>query len=206
MNVLQTIPRTRWFEASPQGNSLLHYACWGDNAAAAAALIEHGVNPNAPNAIGILPVHDAVTFAQPNVLRVLCAGGAYAATTASVMHRALESKRRPKTDDHERNAPYCAFLLLSGGARIPHDLDPSLEGTIDTWMRDLDRGVGRTRTVIVALLGLHRHRRAFPSALDRWAAREIGFAVWQTRLDHCWQVLEDVPASPHNDRPKCTLQ
>lgn len=180
MALLETVPPSRWTERSHDGKTLLHYACMGDNVAAARALLKHGLDVNAVNNAKRSPAHLAAFKGQSRVLEVLCAASADVMANDSYFNTpfALALVNLPRTAE-------CIRLLLSNGVRI--GTAGERYGLITPEMVALERGVLRCRSAVVTLLGLKRRRGDVMQNVDRWVVREIAWAVLATRRSAIWQ-------------------
>ena len=178
MEVLRTLPRTRWTERGPLGATLLHYASIGPNTTAARALLVHGLDPNARHNTGCNCVHDAALNAQPHVLEVLCAAGADLRATVS---------GSSALDLTFPRSAQCARVLVANGVRLS-TVREEFRVYITPELEAFERGVLRCRAAVVALLALKRRQCVDTMRqLDRWVVREVGYAVWATRSDRVWQ-------------------
>lgn len=183
MAFLELLPCARWVERAPNRATLLHYACRGDNVAAAAALLKHGLDVNARNNPQWCPAHSAANRGQPGVLELLCTFGADMHARSGMGNTPLEHALSNLRAGN-RGAAECARLLVANGVRLAllHSRDlvpPELEA--------FERGVLRCRSMVITLLALKRRRGRTLQVVDRWMVREIGFALWATRTDVKWQ-------------------
>lgn len=181
MAVLEQLPRARWTEQGPGGQMLLHSACEGNNVAAVATLLAHGVHVDAHTANSGCAAHYAALSSQPRVLELLCAAGADLRATSTAGYSPLDCAliHLPCPDD-------CVRVLVANGSRLS-DAGARYRGLITPELWAFERGVLSCRAVIVALLGIKRRRGDAMCALDRWVVREACYAVWATRTDKAWQ-------------------
>lgn len=178
------LPRERWQERDQDGHTLLHYAGWGSNVAAAKTLVLHGISPESRNHRGWRPIHDAVYHGQADVVEVLCAVGADLHAGVLSANNALDLALR--CSSRVPGARLCARVLVANGLRLDTvrtaDADATVPGIVA-----LDRGVLHCRAVAVVLLGLKRRRSHAMRALDRWVVREVTIECWTTRMHPSWQ-------------------
>lgn len=176
------LPRARWTERNPNGWTLLHYACLGDNLAAVEALLAQGLDVNAQASDGSTPACWASSHTQPQTLEVLCARGA--ALRAINHHNeapldlALLSSRCTGADD-------CVRVLLANGVR----LNTALEDRHDLITPELaafERGVLHCRAAVVAMLRVKRAGKL--SHWDKFLLALIARDMWMTRHMQEWQT------------------
>lgn len=189
-SALPDIPCERWrdVEAST-GLTLLHYACWGDNRAAVAELLRHGLDVDAGDGALWRPAHHAIVHTQPGVLQVLCAAGADLRARTLLQTEPLEEAVLRILDVGVAGHA-CVVVLVANGARLA-TMDAFFCDSVKPWMVALEHGVLCCRAVVVALLGLKRRRGDAMRCLDRWLVREMAWAVWATRTNVTWQPRED---------------
>lgn len=65
-----------WNWENEHGETLVHYACLGDNPDALKFLIARGLDVNRESKRGIRPIHYACGRPEPRILEVLCMNGA----------------------------------------------------------------------------------------------------------------------------------
>lgn len=182
MELLDTLPIARWSVQHARGHTLLHYACTGENVAAAVTLLSSKLGVNACDRFGRTPVHWAVHNGQVRVLEVLCAAGAALRATENADLTPLDMGLGNPRRSHQ-----CIRVLLANGVRLStvhedhrHLIAPELVA--------FERGVLQCRSVVVTLLALKKQRhRDVLRALDRWVVREIAWACWATRVNKEWQ-------------------
>lgn len=87
MQQLRQLPRERWKDLDPQGNTLLHVAVLRRRRACVAALIEVNFPLTAENSRGWMAVEDAVALNDREMVKLL-----YIAMLAS-MKRAVREKK-----------------------------------------------------------------------------------------------------------------
>lgn len=178
--LLHTLPRARWTECDGDANSLLHYACQGDNVAAVVALLMHGLDVNALNAWGGCAAHYAAHHGEARTLEVLCAAGA----NVNARSRAWNSPLAMALACHRID---CARVLLANGARVSL-LELDAAARVPALVRDIEHGVAHCRRAARALVCLKRYRRCSDlRLLDRWVVLEVAVAVWATRAVRAWQ-------------------
>lgn len=70
------IPQDRWTPIDNKGNTLLHYACFGNNQEVAQMLVNSGMlDPNARNNYGATPLHEAAFHKAADMIPVLVSFG-----------------------------------------------------------------------------------------------------------------------------------
>lgn len=161
-----------------QGRTLLHLAANEGDDAAVLALLRAGVDGSLADSNGETPVHWAAWEGKYNALQLLVVAGA---------RLSLRSITNMTSLDHALSSPQsidsCGALLISNGARLSA-LTKST--AVPSWAVLLERGVLMCRGVVTALLGIKRRRVDALHAIDRWVVREIGWAIWATRVDKAW--------------------
>lgn len=192
MALLETLPRACLTERDDSDQTLLHYAGWGENAAAAAVLLAQGLDVNARDKRQACPAHFAAINGQSSVLEVLCAAEADLLArndfhNSTPLDLALFSLPR---------ANECVRVLVANGVRLStageirrHCITPELLA--------FERGVLKCRMAAVALLGLktRRHVEAL-QMMDRWIVREVCLAIWATRAHRSWLAPEPSQVAP----------
>lgn len=170
---LHALPRERWAEEEEDGNTLLHYACRGNNSSAVVELLKQGLKVNARSMDE--RAHLASGNAQPRVLQLLFAAGADM--------RALDHGRFTPLD-WAVDLPHwidCVRVLLSNGVRLA-SVHKNRQQHIQPWMVALEAGVLHCRAAVVTLLGIKRRE------WDRFLVRELAFSLNATRADKGWQI------------------
>lgn len=186
MTLLKTLPRARWSDRDPDGQTLLHYACQGDNATAARALFSAGLHMNACcNGDLATPAHVAAASTQPLVLEVLCAAGADVRAPDCNGHAPLDYA----LDSWERErfplAAECLRVLVANGVRLASAAD-EFAFAITPALVAFERGVLQCRAVVVALLRVKRAGRLVH--WDKYLLAALAVDVWSTRMDDAWQL------------------
>lgn len=178
---LHTLPRASWSDPTHDCGSLLHYAGYGDNAAAAAALLGHGLDGSARDKWMRTPGHVAAANAQPRVMEVLCAAGADVRALNQVGQAPLDCALVAN------GGSTVVEVLVANGVRL-RSAAPEYHSLIAPALWAMERGVLRCRSVVVTLLGLKRRRGPFLRPIDRWVVRQLGVEVWTTRVNRAWAV------------------
>lgn len=177
---LDTIPRERWLERNPDGQAtLLHYACYGDNADAVAPLLAHGLFVDAPNAGNLQAVHEAAC-GQPRVLEALVAAGAKLTSRTPSGSAPLDLALAHGAFD-------CVCVLLANGVRLRCARE-DYHFLITPEVELFEGAVLACRAATIVLLGLKRRRGDILRKLDRWVVREVALAIWCTRATSAWQA------------------
>lgn len=184
VHLTERVPRTYWRERGKNGATLLHYACQGDNAVAAAALLTHGLSVNARDAAYRTPSHLASFNGQHRVLKLMCAAGADLQLRDFSEEQPLDMALSNPTS--EPGADKCVRVLLANGVRLETSRQ-DLWKYHRPWMVALENGRTCCRTLIVTLLGLKRRRGDVLRELDRFVVLEIAVCIWATRADKDWQ-------------------
>lgn len=182
MKLLTSIPRKNWSKRGRHETTFLHCAACGDDLAAVAALIKHGLDVNAHDRWGVTAAHSAVLYRQPCALELLCAAGADLRARddqdISLLDAALPIV---PSGDHA-----CACVLVANGARL---------SIVHEWNRELiapelvafERGVLRCRRAVVAMLALRKRGGTLLSHIGcKYMAVELTVAVHATRYDSAW--------------------
>lgn len=179
MELLPTLPRARWTEVGPFGQTLLHYACRGANVAAVVALLAHGLDVDARVAAGNTPAHVAAFRGQPRVLELLCAAGSDLRATNNSGNAPLDLALNRLPGSVE-----CVRVLLANGVRLNtarEELRPFIKPVLEAF----ERGVLRCRSAVVAML-----RVKYAGCLcvwDKFLMRQMALEIWATRTDKAWQ-------------------
>lgn len=176
--LLLTLPRERWDTVCWDKSTMLHYACCGNNTAAAVVLIAHGLDINAANDAGWRPLHTAVCYRVPRMVEVLCAAGADT--------RVLNEDGFSPLDIALDTNLGSVLALLANGVRLSA-AHPLRRRAVCPEHEAFERGVLRCRSVVVVLLGLKRRRGDVMLRVDRWVVRELCFAIWATRTNANWK-------------------
>lgn len=187
--LLETLPRDRWDERGPYQRTLLHYASYSeDNAAAAAELLAHGLDVNTCDHLCETPSHHAARQGSARVLEVLCAAGAdlLAPNVHGATSLSLAIVRRGPRDPL---ALSCVRVLVANGVRLSSACPSERLTSITPEMEALERGVLRCRSAVVLMLGLKRRRGPVMRELDRFVVRQVALAIWATRCDKQWQSM-----------------
>lgn len=181
MELIESLPRARWTEQSPIGETLLHYACIGDNMDAVVALLRHGLDANAQTSSHWCPVHYAASEASCRVLEVLHVVGVDLRVPCAADRTPLEIALNslPSTAERVRELLANGVRLSTAHVRCHHRIPPEMVA--------FERGVLRCRSAVVTLLGLKRRRVESLQIVDRWMVREVCYAVWATRANKPWQ-------------------
>lgn len=183
MTLLDKLPRERWTERNPDNWTMLHYACRGDNTAAAVALLAHGMDIGAQTKLGWLVTHHAAFSAQARTLELLCAAGANLTLRdrdAGVTPLEVALFRLPLSGD-------CARVLLANGVRLSTVREEERSFIIPE-LEAFERGVLRCRAGVVALLRVKRASKV-SGHLAHWDKFLLGFIaihVWATRYASEW--------------------
>lgn len=181
MALLDALPRDRWTERSPDGWTLLHYACRGD-VAAVRALLAHGIDANAADPYSLCGSHVAASSDQPRVLEVLCAAGANMRTTNSVGKAPLDFALRA----HAKSEGDTVRVLLANGVRLSTARADSRR-YITPELAAFERGVLRCRAAVVALLRVKRASGRL-ARWDRFLLALMARDTWATRVCREWQL------------------
>lgn len=179
MAVLQELPRTSWSERGSYGWTLLHFAALGDNADAAAALLAHGVDVNAHDALSRVAAHLAARGAA-SVLKVLCDAGADL--------RALDTDRVAPLDEALERLPFahdCLCVLMARGVRLSTARAESSR-FITPEVQAFEWGVLRCRAATIALLRVKRAGRLV--LWERFLLVAMARSVWATRCAAVWRA------------------
>lgn len=176
MELLAKLPRALWAEMEPDGTSLLHYACIGDNVAAVVALLMHGKLAVAMRTVtGHTAAILAASYGEPAVLEALCAAGADVREryeNVSLLDLALYGNEG------------CVHVLVANGVRLStvHD-DCRKYITPELWA--FERGVLCCRAAVVAMLRVKQVGRLV--RWDRFLLVALALDIWATRFRREWQ-------------------
>lgn len=177
MALLELVPRAEWTAVDPHGRTFLHYAAYGDNVAAATALLRFGLDVNSRSSTQRTPAHAAAYTGQARVLRVLCAWGADVHARNALNITPFEQARGSFLDPSSG----CLRVLVACGVRLNARDKAALHE-----LAAFERGVLRCRAVVVVLLGLKRRRSVVMRSMDRWVVRELCWGIWATREHAAW--------------------
>ena len=175
VELLGTLPRGRWAERDEYGNTLLHHACLGPNAAAVVALVQSGL-VNARDKWGTTPTHYA-SRCQPRLMEVLCAAGADLRTRNDGGYAPIDRALQNADKD-------CVRVLVANGVR----LSTVREGNrpyITPELEAFERGVLRCRAGVMAMLRVKRAGKLW--MWDKFLLAEMAVCTWATRYDKGWQ-------------------
>lgn len=181
MEFLESLPRARWSAREQDGWTLLHYACRGDNVAAAKALLAHGMGVNTTTMAGWTPAHHASWAGQTLVLKVLVQAGAdlMARTPMNVLPLDLAMQALP-------GATSTVQYLLAMGVRLKA-IDPQYVDRVTPELLTFERGVLRCRSATVALLRVKQRSHGTLACWDRYLLAFLARLVWTTRGLSGWQ-------------------
>ena len=182
VDLLVKLPRERWTERDENGETLLHYACFGPNVAAAVVLVQSGlVDVSARAEWGTTPAHWAIARVQPRVLEVLCAAGADL--------RACTDDGGSPIDDALSNAHIdggdTVRVLVGNGVRLSTVCE-LLRNCITPELEAFERGVLSCRAAVVAMLRVKQAGKLW--IWDKFLLREMAVCIWATRYAEEWQM------------------
>lgn len=159
-------PPALWTQRDAYGNTLLHCACRGENAAAVPVLVAHGLDVDVRCSLGSTPAHNAAQHGQPRVLEALCVAGADLGALDRDGMTPLDWAIYVRSDA-------CARVLVTRGVRLTSVRD-EFRSCISHELLALEHGVLCCRAAAVVLARHH-------TALSR--------AIWATRCAREWQRL-----------------
>ena len=181
MDLLAMLPRERWAERDKYGYTLLHYACYGSNEAAVAALLMSGlVDVNARNEMENTPACFAILAHQRRILLMLCAAGAAFRKCNVIGDALIDVALCNLNSDMEE----IAAVLMANGARLS-TVRSDCRSFITPKLEAFERVVLRCRTAVVAMLRVKKAGGLWQ--WDKFLLRELAYAVWATRYDKKWQ-------------------
>lgn len=182
--LIAELPRERWSEKDAYGRTILHAACKGPDTAAVAMLLRSkAINVDAQADDHWTPLHYAAWYGRDRHVEMLIASGADTHAKSTPGYTAIEYA----IPSNERSEDVKAAIetLLANGVRLRTlHRDYCMRRLLPEWF-DLERGVLRCRSAVVALLRVKSIGRLW--RWDKFLLRELAICVWATRRGEEWQ-------------------
>lgn len=180
--ILHTLPKERWFKRDNGGDCLFRRACMYGDTLAVASFIQAGIDVNErfelDDVTSHRPIDSATGNGNPKIVELLIAAGANMEPRAVNHNSALDIAIY-------RHKEECARVIIANGARLVNTAKKH-KHHITLELISFEYGVLRCRAVVVAMLGIKKHRGEHFKHVDRFLFREMALEIWATRSVADW--------------------